>query len=171
MTLESVRWNGEDRCLPTNALGGTVRDLPDGSSPLILAEQTHGQVNYPILISIHHIVTSSKILAEPINHLALMFGARASHAYGLGSVETISAYDVPISRMSKVSAYAIEMSSSDCSDKYGTHDFQFKVLPPGNPLALPFASEVPIVRKETYQLKSRWREKRSVLWETRGNED
>lgn len=126
MTLESVRWNGEDRCLPTNALGGTVRDLPDGSSPLILVERTRGQINYPILISIRHIVTSSKILAERFNHLALMFGARASHAYGLEYMETISAYNVPISRMSKVSASAIEMSSLDCADKYRTHDFLFR---------------------------------------------
>ena len=53
----------------------SARDLPDGSSPLILVERTRGQINYPILISIRHIVTSSKILAERINHLALMFGA------------------------------------------------------------------------------------------------
>ena len=31
------------------------------------------------------IVTSSKILAETINHLALMFAAREPHVYELGS--------------------------------------------------------------------------------------
>jgi hypothetical protein len=39
------------------------------------------------------IVTSSKILAERINDLAMRFGASASHAYELGSVERISGYD------------------------------------------------------------------------------
>ncbi len=41
------------------------------------------------------IVTSSKILAERINDLAMRFGASALHVYELGSIETISAYDAP----------------------------------------------------------------------------
>jgi hypothetical protein len=39
------------------------------------------------------IVTSSKLLAERINDLAMRFGASASHVYELGSVERISGYD------------------------------------------------------------------------------
>jgi len=39
------------------------------------------------------IVTSSKLLAERINDLALRFGAGAAHVYELGSVERISGYD------------------------------------------------------------------------------
>jgi len=37
----------------------------------------------------------SKILAERINDLALRFGAKASHVYQIGDIETISAYDAP----------------------------------------------------------------------------
>jgi hypothetical protein len=39
------------------------------------------------------IVTSSKLLAERINDLAMKYGASASHVYELGSVERIAGYD------------------------------------------------------------------------------
>jgi hypothetical protein len=38
-------------------------------------------------------MTSSKLLAERINDLAMRFGASASRAYELGSVERIAGYD------------------------------------------------------------------------------
>jgi hypothetical protein len=38
-------------------------------------------------------MTSSKLLAERINDLAMRFGASASHVYELGSVERIAGYD------------------------------------------------------------------------------
>jgi hypothetical protein len=43
--------------------------------------------------SISVIVTSSKLLAERINNLAMKYGASASHVYMLGDVERISGYD------------------------------------------------------------------------------
>ena len=39
------------------------------------------------------IVTSSKLLAERINDLALRFGVTRSHVYQIGDIEMISAFE------------------------------------------------------------------------------
>jgi hypothetical protein len=45
--------------------------------------------------SISVTVTSSKLLAERINDLAMQFDTSTPHVYELGSIEAISAYDAP----------------------------------------------------------------------------